>query len=354
MDQNPNVGPHNLGQQAPPQYIKVPVNKTPTFVKVIMVLLFICLLFSGVLVLGLIGIIGSQGMPDMPLQEKVVIKSLSTDKILQINISGIIAEGAGLFAAGTSPSSIKKQLKQAETDPNIKAVILNVSSPGGGVTASDEIYNAIEQFKLKSKKPVVAFFNDIAASGGYYVSANADEIVASPTCITGSIGVIIPHYNMQKLYEEKLGIESLPIKSAAMKDIMSSSRDMTEEETKVIQGIVDQMYHRFRDLVKKGRGTKLVQDKFDEMTDGRIFLAEKAQKEYGLVDKVGYFEEAVESAKALANITDAKVVKYFRTEGLFSSMSSSFDKKDINVNIDLLQVKDDLPKFMYIWKEGLN
>lgn len=340
-------------QQAPPQIVKVPVNKTPTIAKVVMVILFICLLFSGVLILGLVGIIGVQGMGSMPLQEQTVAESNSLDKILQINISGIIAEGAGLFSAGTSPEIVKKQLKQAEKDYNIKAVIIKINSPGGGVTASDEIYNAIEQFKKKTKKPVVAFFSDIAASGGYYVAANADEIVASPTSITGSIGVIIPHYDLQKLYKEKLGIESVPIKSAAMKDILSESRDMTEDEKQVIQGIVDQMYDRFRTLVQNGRGKKLVQDKFDEMTDGRIFLAEKAQNDYGLVDKIGYFEDAVESAKALANISDAKVIKYFKSEGLFSSMSGSANK-EIKVNIDILKVKKDLPKFMYAWREGLN
>jgi protease-4 len=197
-------------------------------------------------------------------------------------------------------------------------VILEVNSPGGGVTASDYIHNAIIKFKAKTNKPVVIFMKDIAASGGYYISAPADYIVASPTTLTASIGVVIQGFNLHGTLTEVVKGQDATIKAGGNKAMGSMFADPSSQEYKegqaLLQELVDDMHKRFKGIVRDGRGATLKPD-WETYADGRVVTADKA-KEIGLVDEVGYFEAAKKWAEAAGQTTDAQVVEYGRQVGL--------------------------------------
>jgi protease-4 len=189
-------------------------------------------------------------------------------------------------------------------DKNIKAVLLRIDSPGGAVGASQELY--LEVMKLRSQKPVVASLGNIAASGGYYIAAAANKIVAPPGTLVGSIGAKIEFANIEKLLE-KLGIEPAIIKSGAYKDIGSPMREMTEEERAILVKLVKDVHHQFVEAIAKGR--KLSLEQVEPLADGSIFTAEEAQK-LGLVDELGNFEDATRVAAKLGGITGEPQLYY--------------------------------------------
>jgi protease-4 len=189
---------------------------------------------------------------------------------------------------------IKRALHQAVEDSRVKAIVLRIDSPGGEVTASDTLYAAVKE--AAAKKPVVAYLDSVAASGGYYIACGAERIVAHPTGITGSIGVIMSGYGVQGLME-KAGVETRTFKSGAMKDAGAMSRAMTEPERAFFQELVMRNYERFVGIVSAARGVSV------------DLLAEK------LADEVGYVEAAYEAARRLAGVDDAEVVRYTRTPG---------------------------------------
>ena len=208
------------------------------------------------------------------------------ESIAVVEIRGVI----------TDSKPIVDSLVEFRRSDKIKAIILRIDSPGGGVAATQEIYQEIERTK-KSKK-IVASLGSIAASGGLYVAAPADLIVANPATVTGSIGVIMQMMNIEELFG-KIGLTPVVIKSGRYKDIGSAVRPMTEEEQKLLQGVVDQLHHQFvRDLAK-GRG--LTEEVVAELADGRIFTGEQAL-ELKLVDKLGNFEDAVAVASKMAGL----------------------------------------------------
>ena len=200
----------------------------------------------------------------------------------------------------------------------MRAVIIEVDSPGGGVTASDVLYHRVRDFR-ESGTPVVVLIKDIAASGGYYVSAGADEIVAHPTSITGSIGVVLTSLHYRDFLNSH-GVTQILFKSGDMKDILSPMRDMTESESQLLQEIVDSMFVQFKEVVLEGREGRMTEEDFDEIADGRILTADEAL-DVGLVDKIGYLDDAVASAKQAAGLggaSDVAVVRYWNREGLSS------------------------------------
>jgi protease-4 len=206
---------------------------------------------------------------------------------------------------------VVSQLRLAEEDENVKAVILKIDSPGGSVTASDVLYNEISTFKERTGAKVVAAMMGVSASGGYYISLPADYILAHPTTITGSIGVIFMRPKMTGLMH-KVGIGMDVSKSGKNKDIGSPFRLATAEEEKIFQDMTDRLGVRFVDLVAKHR--KLEPETIAEISTARVYLANEAL-ELGLVDEIGYLENAVLQAKKLARLPeDAKVVVYRRTE----------------------------------------
>ncbi len=213
-------------------------------------------------------------------------------KIGVIYVNGVISDYIGYL----------KKLKKAERDNSIKAVVIVVNSPGGSVGASQEIYRAIE--KLRKKKPVVVSMGNVAASGGYYISVPANVIYADPGTITGSIGVIIQHVNLNGLFQ-KIGIKMENIKSGKNKDILYPNNELTPEQKKLLEATIKDVYEQFLDAIVKYRPIK--KEKLRKIADGRIFSGRQA-KELGLVDKLGNFDDAVQEAKKLAGIKGKAVL----------------------------------------------
>lgn len=215
-------------------------------------------------------------------------------KVLQIPIHGAIAEGQSplIGAAGGTVSQVRRALRKAAAD-DISGVLLHIDSPGGGVTDSDEIHQMIERFRADHPdKHVLALFGDMAASGGYYVAAAAERILARPTTITGSIGVIMSAWNFARA-AEKYGIDEIAIKSerTPFKDILSPMRPMRDDERAMLTGIVDELYDRFVTVVDEGR-PGLDRAQVIAVATGAIYTARQALAN-GLVDEIGDHETAV-------------------------------------------------------------
>ncbi len=302
------------------------------------VLSFILLGLIAVWFVGRVVIHGMAGMAshaysgaDAPQNlEEVVIEQTNTDnKIAVVQVNGIIGSGEVLRGDTDFVGYIREQFKLAESDPDVKAVILKVDSPGGEVLASDEINRIIRLFEDKSGKPVVVSMGSLAASGGYYISAPCRWIVANELTITGSIGVIMHNYNYRLLFD-KIGVRPQVIKSGRFKDMLSGERepdndkltpqeiqDRNEEET-MVQGLIDETFGKFKEVVKTGRewaakqnageGRPLVAD-WTKYADGRI-LSGKTALEYGFVDELGNFDTAVKRARTLTGIQSANLVEY--------------------------------------------
>lgn len=222
--------------------------------------------------------------------------------------------GAGVFG-GTSVAGsedIMNQLKEAREDASIKAVLIRINSPGGSAPASQEIGDEIEALK-KSGKKVVVSMGDVAASGGYWLAAKADKIVANPATMTGSIGVIMETQNLEGLFN-KLGIDTETFKSGPHKDIGSATRQMTAEERQILQGMVNDIYDQFIDVVAKGR--KMDREKVRKLADGRIYTGRQA-KQLGLVDELGNFHYAIRYTAKLADIEGEPNLREFGVKSPF-------------------------------------
>ncbi|HIE59280.1 MAG TPA: signal peptide peptidase SppA [Hydrogenothermaceae bacterium] len=216
----------------------------------------------------------------------VVINSITYSnkpKIALINIKGVISKY----------TDVLKYLSLAEKDTSVKAVVINVDSPGGAVGASQEIYRAIE--RIRNKKPVIVSMGNVAASGGYYISAPANVIFANPGTITGSIGVIVQHVDLTKIMD-KIGLKIENIKSGKNKDILYPNNKLTPQQRKLIKDTVLDVYNQFIDAIVKYR--KISKNKLLKIADGRIFSGNQARK-LGLVDKIGNLQDAIEEARKL-------------------------------------------------------
>ncbi len=230
-------------------------------------------------------------------------------KVAVIPVTGVITNFAPSSLFGGAGESmverIRRQLQQAQTDDSIKAIVLHVNSPGGEVTASDHLYHAVVE--AAASKPVVAYFDSVAASGGYYLACGATAIVASETGITGSIGVIIQSLNYAELFD-KAGLETHTFASGEFKDTLSGSRPMREDEEDYIRQLVAGMYERFLQLVAGSRGLPVEQVR-REIADGRVFTGTEAL-ELNLVDATGTIDHAYAKARQLAGAEQAVVVRY--------------------------------------------
>ena len=293
---------------------------------------------------------------DQTLREKIVQRDPGwiSERIALIEISGILmnAHEPGFFSEGEHPVSLfVEHLAAAAADSRVKAVVLRINSPGGTVTASDILYEEIRAFKKKTGKPVVAFFQDVAASGGYYLACAADEIIAQRTSVTGSIGVIMQMVDVSSTMS-KLGISADAIKSGPYKDTGSPLREMRPEERMIFQGLVDNFYGQFVDVVCSGR-PKLTREQVLNLADGRVYVAEQAL-EAGLVDRIGSLQDAICVAKERAGIKAALTVRYIRpmswTPNIYAQSPApppSWTINLINVHVPFYWTKR--PTFMYIW-----
>jgi len=289
-----------------------------------------------------------------PLEEHVV-SGTSGPKILLVDISHTIQgeadEGAlGISRRESTTARVREELEQAAKDDRVQAVVLRIDSPGGTVTASDIVFHEIMTFKADRHVPVVADLLDMATSGAYYVALAADEIVASPTTVTGSVGVVMYGVNLAGLME-KIGVKNQTIKSGQHKDIGSPLRKMTHEDRAILHGVLNQMQQRFLSLVRERRRT-LDPAAVQTISDGRIFTADQALQA-GLVDKIGYLDDALRAAKSRAGMTEARVVMYRRpeefAENVYSSQAALHPMEMNLVNFDFGGLGHGSPQFMYMW-----
>jgi protease IV len=251
---------------------------------------------------------------DKPLKEQVV-SGQGRDKILLVDLSGLMLETArrgiwSLLGKTVGPSRVKEELEKARKDQGIKAVVLRIDSPGGAVSAADMIYHEVTQFKQERQVPVVACLMSLAASGGYYAALAADEIVAHPTTLTGSIGVVAMKFNLRGLMN-KVGVEQDTVKSGPWKDFWSPFKPATEAEKQMMQAIIDDFHRRFVEVVEHNR--KLSRKEVGKVADGRVLTASQAL-DLQLVDRVGYLGDALQAAKKRAGLAEAKVVLYSRPD----------------------------------------
>jgi protease-4 len=245
------------------------------------------------------------------LAEVVLVPSHARDKILMIDVEGLITSSVdtGLFSREKNAvSRVYERLERAAEDPLIKAVILRLDTPGGEVTASDIIYHEILRFKERTGKPVVGLMMGVAASGGYYIASACDLIMAHPTTLTGSIGVISVFPNVEELMA-KIGIKVNVIKSGEEKDSGGPFRDMTVEEKKIFQAIIDEYYQDFLNAVSANRRERIPSDELRTIADGRVYTARQAL-DLKLVDGIGYFDDAYQKTLSLAGLKDARLVSY--------------------------------------------
>ena len=250
-----------------------------------------------------------------PLEERTVEGS-GRAKILLTDISGFISEegSSPTLVIGAPPPRVpllvrlREELKKAEDDPNVKALIVRINSTGGTVTASDIMFKELDLFKQKARIPVIAVMMDVAASGGYYVALAADTIVAHPTTVTGSIGVIMLSLNAEGLLQ-KLGVTTAAFKSGERKDMGSPFRALTDEERKIFQSVIDGLYGQF--LARLVESRKLPLDVARTIADGRVYTAQQAL-ELKLIDQIGYMDDVLKLARRTIGVDEARVVVYHR------------------------------------------
>ncbi|MCA9228170.1 MAG: signal peptide peptidase SppA, partial [Planctomycetales bacterium] len=224
----------------------------------------------------------------------------SLNKVAIITLEGVIMDGDGF---------VKQQIDHIRDDENVKAVVLRVNSPGGTVTGSDYIFHHLKRLRKEKDIPIVVSMGSIAASGGYYaamaVGDQKDSIYAEPTTTTGSIGVIVPHYDVTGLME-RYDIADDSIASHPNKQMLSMTRKLSDEQRALVQDYVNESFERFKSIVKEGR--PLYQkdpDALEQLATGEVFTADKAKK-FGLVDRIGFIEDAIERAAELADLDQKK------------------------------------------------
>jgi protease-4 len=332
----------NVENQSQSQEAKKPLPKQSSFsvwgfiktvFRVIGVVFVVIILFS---ILGLLAAIvtGRQ----QGLVEKVIYEGPHTAKIAVINLEGMIED--------STAEDVIKQLAHARRDKNVRGIILRVNSPGGTISATDRIYHQLMVYQEDTGLPAVAFQQGLAASGGYYASVACPQIIAEPTTLTGSIGVIMANFVVQQLLEDKLGVVPVVVKAGAKKDWISPFHSPTPEELDYINDrLVMPAYERFVAIVAAGR-KNLAYDKVKALADGSIYTASQAL-DSGLIDKIGYLEDAYDKILELAELDEAKMVEYenpFSLGSLLSPHSQGALKFDIKSLYELGSAK-----LMYLW-----
>ena len=252
---------------------------------------------------------GGSAQPPETFGERYVFGE-GSDKIAVLPVAGTIASEApvALGAATASPETLRNQLRQATEDRRVRAVVLEVDSPGGGVVPTDQMHESIQDFKEETGKPVVVSMGQTAASGGYYIATAADRIFANENTLTGSLGVIFSYLNFTEAAEE-YGIQQEVVKSGPFKDIGSSTREPTEEELEILQAYGAEGYDQFVQVIVEGRG--LSEEAVRELADGRVYSGQQAET-LGLIDELGDLERAAEASRELAGVEEATVVRYQR------------------------------------------
>lgn len=313
-----------------------------------MTLLLLILAGSVLLNLALLALVGGpavSGSDAMRLKE-VTVEGEGTQKAALIPIKGVIGRGYGesLLPGRGTVGAVLAQLRRAAVDNEVKAVILEIDSPGGSVGDSDLIYHEVQEVRKKGK-PAVSYFQDVATSGAYYIAVASDRIIAQPTTITGNIGVIVHGINVEGLFQ-KIGVREVAIKKGRLKDILSPTRTMTPEEEQLLQGIADAVWYRFASLVASNR--KLSREQMATIADGRIYLAPDALKA-GLVDGIGYRDDALAAAAELAHVKKLRLIRYEKPFSFRDMLSAS--SRAISPTAGLFEgiTEAASPRLMYLW-----
>jgi protease-4 len=307
--------------------------------------------WSSVLVLLLVGLLllacmGSVIVGLVMTQGEAPSLGATGDAVAVIYAEGIISSGSAGSATsvgGVTPARIKADLHRAAQDAFVKAVVLRIDSPGGSVVSSNEIYKLLKDFS----KPVVVSMGETAASGGYYIACASRWIVANPDTLTGSIGVISELPNAEELLK-KIGVQIVVIKSGANKDMGSYARPMTDDEKKLWQAVIDQAYDGFVKTVSEGRN--LPEDKVRQIADGRVYTGTQA-KDLGLVDQLGYLDDAVSKAGELGGISGKpRVVEYVPRPTLFELLTSMSSRAS-GISLEQILGFDAMPRLEYRFVE---
>ena len=290
----------------------------------------------------------------------------SSGKVVIIPVEGMLANvrTGGLLQATENPLSLfTQELEKAQNDPAVKAVVLRVNSPGGTVTSSDAMFQLIRRFRARTHKPVIASAQEVDASGAYYVSCAADRIVAQPTSIVGSIGVVFDTMEFEGTLQ-KLGIQADSIKSGSLKDMGSPFRALKPEERAVMQGMVEEYFGRFIEIVSTNRPVRekpaadlaeYEEPGYGGTYSGRVWSGQRAV-ELGLVDRTGLLEDAVKLAKQMGHAPDAATVMYVRPYGYGGSIYADTHVQPPRANVTTLELpgaNQFLPTgFYYLWAPG--
>ncbi|HRU15845.1 MAG TPA: signal peptide peptidase SppA [Anaerohalosphaeraceae bacterium] len=272
-------------------------------------------------------------------EESVLVEGPRHQTLAVINLEDIIDENMS--------ERIRKQLEQASKDSSVRGVIIRVVSPGGYLSPSDRIYNEIKRFREQTGKPAVAFMQTVAASGGYYTSVACDKIIAEPTVITGSIGVIMSHLVIEDLLKEKLGIEPVVIKSGEKKDWPSMFSRTTDEQAAYLKDkLIRPAFERFLQVVYEGRRDVLTPEEVRRLADGSIYPASEALEKH-LIDQIGYLNDAIAATEQLAGIQGCRVIEYRERFGLWDILSA---RNNTALKLDRAALQQwTAPQLMYLW-----
>ncbi len=283
-----------------------------------------------------------------------------SDKIAVIDVDGLIMnQRMGMLGLDDNPVTLfVEKVDMAQADPSVKAVVLRINSPGGGVTASDIMHRRLVELKAARKIPVVAIIEDVGASGGYYIACAGDTIMAHPTAITGSIGVIVQTFSIHNTLD-KIGVQVRAVTSGPRKDMGSPLKPLNEEDTAVIQGMVENFYKHFIEAVQAGR-PKLKAEQIIKLADGRVYTADQA-KENGLIDDIGYMRDALALARKMGHMNRAKAVIYGRPWGYRPNAyaASGSGEPSVGTQVNLVNISAPelmrlaSPQFLYLWTPGL-
>lgn len=310
----------------------------------------------GMILAGLVSVMGcayvNVSLKDerRPLREQT-LTGQGASKILVMDVSGLISSAErqdsllGNVRLPSLVSRVKEELEKAEKDKRVKAIVLRINSPGGMVTASDMIYQEIKAFRTRTGRPVIASLIDLGTSGAFYIAQATDWVIAHPTTVTGSIGVIMVRPDIEGLLT-KLGIRTTEIKSGELKTMGSPFKPLSPEEQKVFQSVIDEMYDRFVKVVADGR-KKLSLEQIRGLADGRIYTAQQAL-EAGLIDGIGYLSDAIDQAKQFSGLDRARVIMYYRP----GDFKGSFYAGPLILESSLLATALEgltTPQFLYLW-----
>ena len=293
-------------------------------------------LFSGSAVAG-------SGYPvdEEPLFEETWSYGYGDTKVVRIDLTGVIMRGRREQLFGYEPDMVETilgQIRAATIDPEVKAILLEVDSPGGAVTPSDEIYAALEHFKTEDdERLIMVFIRGLGASGAYYAAMAGDYIMAEPTAIVGSVGVIMQTLNMKGL-GDKIGLSSVTIASGKNKDMLNPFEEVDPLHVEMLQELVDGMQDRFASIVEDSRGFEN-----RDLLDGRIFNSPQALEE-NFIDGIGYLQDAIEKLTFLLDVDEIYLIRYHVQRGFFEALMSS--KLPQLPNLEAMAS----PRFLYQWK----